>query len=108
MPTLITRLAEYRVFEALGENELRDILQQNVMPSWKDEMSLHEIEMVLDDSLVDYIVTSALKKETGARSVESVFAQLLEDAAFDAYSCLETKRLILNLDQGKPGYRIER
>ena len=108
LPELIGRFSRIVPFEALGENDLRNILQQNVMPNWKDEMSLHEINLVVDDSLVDYIVDLALKKETGARSVESVFAQLLEDAAFDAYSCLETKRLILNLNQGRPGYRIER
>lgn len=71
-------------------------------------MAMHEIDMVVDDSLVDFIVSSALQKETGARSVETVFIQLIEDAAFDAYSCTKTKRLFLNLDQGRPGYRIER
>jgi len=107
LPELIGRFSRIIPFEALGENELRNILKQNVMPSWQEEMALQQIEMVVDDSLVDFIVTNALQKETGARSVESVFAQLLEDAAFDAYSCIETTRVILNLDQGRPGYRIE-
>jgi ATP-dependent Clp protease ATP-binding subunit ClpX len=107
LPELIGRFSRIIPFEALGENELRNILKQNVMPSWKEEMALHQIDMVVDDSLVDFIVTNALQKETGARSVESVFAQLLEDAAFDAYSCIETTRVVLNLDQGRPGYRIE-
>ena len=81
---------------------------QNVMTGWQEEMSAHRIDMVVDDSLVDYVVASALKRETGARSVETAFAQLLEDAAYDAYSITKTKRLVLNLEQGRPGYRIER
>jgi ATP-dependent protease Clp ATPase subunit len=78
------------------------------MSSWSEEMFLHEIDMVVDDTLVDYIVVNALKKETGGRSVETVFSQLMEDAAFEAYSSRKARRLILNLDQGRPGYRIER
>jgi hypothetical protein len=52
-------------------------------------------------------VASALKKESSARGIEAVFSQLLEDAAFDAYSSRKTKRLILYLNNGRPGYRIE-
>jgi len=108
LPELIGRFSRIVPFEALGERELRNILENNVIPGWQGEMAMHGIEMVVDDSLVDFIVASALKKETGARSVETAVAQLLEDAAFDAYSCLNTKKLILNLDQGRLNYRIER
>jgi ATP-dependent Clp protease ATP-binding subunit ClpX len=107
LPELIGRFSRIVPFDALGEAELRSILKQNVMPGWKGEMTLHEIDMVVDDSLIEYIVASALKRETGGRSVETAFTQLLEDAAYDAYSSPKTKRLTLNLDQGRPGYRIE-
>jgi ATP-dependent Clp protease ATP-binding subunit ClpX len=108
LPELLGRFSRIVPFNALGETELRNILSQQVMSSWSEEMSLHEIDMVVDDTLVDYIVVNALKKETGGRSVETVFSQLMEDAAFEAYSSKKARRLILNLDQGRPGYRIER
>ena len=108
LPELIGRFSRIVPFEALGEDALRRILMQNVMSGWREEMSTHRIDMVVDESLIDYVVASALKRETGARSVETAFAQLLEDAAYDAYSCTKTRRLFLNLDQGRPGYRIER
>lgn len=108
LPELIGRFSRIVPFEALGENALRRILMQNVMSGWHEEMSTHRIDMVIDDSLIDYVVASALKQETGARSVETAFAQLLEDAAYDAYSITKTRRLVLNLEQGRPGYRIER
>ena len=108
LPELIGRFSRIVPFDALGETELRNILSQQVMSSWSEEMFLHEIDMVVDDTLVDYIVVNALKKETGGRSVETVFSQLMEDAAFEAYSSRKARRLILNLDQGRPGYRIER
>ena len=107
LPEIIGRFSRIVPFNALGEDELRSILQQNIVPNWNSEMILHEIDMVVDDSLIEYIVASALRRETGARSVESVESQLLEDAAYDAYSSQNTKRLILNLSNGKPGYRIE-
>ena len=107
LPELIGRFSRVVPFEALGAGELRDILERNVIPGWRNEMAGHGIEMVVDGSMVDFIVASALKRETGARSVESAVAQLMEDAAFDAYSCPGTRQLILNTTQGRPGYCIK-
>ena len=107
LPELLGRFSRIVPFNALGETELRNILSQQVMSSWSDEMSLHDIDMVVDDTLIDYIVVNALKKETGGRSVETVFGQLMEDAAFEAYSSSKARRLVLRLDQGRPGYLIE-
>ncbi len=108
LPELIGRFSRIVPLDALEEEELRSILKQNVLSGWKEEMKDHEIDMVVDDSLVDHIVAAALERETGARSVEAVFSRLLEDAAFDAYSSSRARRLILSMDQGRPGYRIER
>ena len=108
LPELIGRFARIVPLESLGEEEMRRILDRNVMSGWKEEMRTHEIDMVVEDSLFDYLVNSALKRETGARGIEAAFARLLEDAAYDAYSWAGSRRLILNFDQGKPGYRIER
>lgn len=108
LPELIGRFSRIVPLDALGKDALRSILRHNVMSGWKEEMSTHKIDMVVDESLIDYIVASALQRETGARSVETTFAQLLEDAAYDAYSSTKTKRLVLKLEQGRPGYRIER
>lgn len=107
LPELIGRFSRIVPFEALGPEEIRRILKQNVVTGWREEMSVHEIDMVVDDSLFDYVVDIALKRETGARSVEAVFSRLLEDAAYEAYSFTGARRLVLNLDQGRPGYRIE-
>ncbi len=108
LPELIGRFSRIVPFEALGANELRNILNKNVITSWREEMELHGIDIIMEDSLIDFIVSNALWKETGARSVDSVVTRILEDAAFEAYSCHNAKRLILETNQGRPVYHIER
>jgi len=48
LPELLGRFSRIVPFNALGETELRNILSQQVLSIWSDEMSLHEIDMSVE------------------------------------------------------------
>jgi ATP-dependent protease Clp ATPase subunit len=52
------------------------------------------------------MVRQALRKESGARGLESVFARHLEDAAYEAYSEADVKRVRLEMRAGEVGYML--
>ena len=66
-----------------------------------------EIELQVDDAVVDLMVRQALRKESGARGLESVFARHLEDAAFEAYSEAEVKRVHLRMRGGDVDFTLD-
>ena len=86
LPELIARFDRIVPFSALDEDALSQILRRNLVSSFQKEFALAGISLHVDESLLHHIVRQALKRETGARGLRSVLAQLLEDTAFRVYS----------------------
>ena len=84
-------------FQSLSVEQLTDILKQNILRQYRNEFRFEEIQLEVDDAVLHLMVRQALRKESGARGLESVFARHLEDAAFAAYSEEGVKRVRLRL-----------
>jgi ATP-dependent protease Clp ATPase subunit len=55
------------------------------------------------EEVLESIVERSLRRETGARGIDSVFIQILEEAAFEAYSRPKTR--LVEISQGPDGVR---
>ena len=97
LPELIGRFKRIVPFQSLAAEQLTDILKQNILRQYCNEFRFEEIQLQVDDAVLQLMVRQALRKESGARGLESVFARHLEDAAFAAYSEEAVKRIRLRL-----------
>jgi ATP-dependent Clp protease ATP-binding subunit ClpX len=97
LPELIGRFKRIVPFQSLSAEQLTDILEQNILRQYCNEFRFEEIQLEVDAAVLQFMVRQALRKESGARGLESVFARHLEDAAFAAYSEEEVKRIRLRL-----------
>jgi ATP-dependent Clp protease ATP-binding subunit ClpX len=97
LPELIGRFKRIVPFRALGREGLDAILRGRLLPQILNEFSLEGKELAVEDDVLSRIVEESLKKETGARALEATFTRVLEEAAFEAYSVPECKKVALCL-----------
>jgi ATP-dependent Clp protease ATP-binding subunit ClpX len=85
-PELIGRFARIIPFQALSAEDLKNILYQNTIRQYENELRLDGIRLEVEAAVYDIMVERCLKKETGARGLKSLVTEYLEDACFDIYS----------------------
>jgi ATP-dependent Clp protease ATP-binding subunit ClpX len=85
LPELIARFTRAVPFLALDVDTLKDILRSDVIDRMAREFSDEGFQLVVDDEVLDYIVSDALARETGARGLASTLTRHIEDVAFDAF-----------------------
>ncbi len=85
LPELIARFTRIVPFRALDAATLREILQAEVIERMVREFAGEGFELRVDEGVLDFIVTDALKRETGARGLASTLTRHLEDIAFEAF-----------------------
>jgi ATP-dependent Clp protease ATP-binding subunit ClpX len=106
LPELIGRFKRIIPFEALGSDQLKTILEQNILVRYQNEFSLDGIELEVEGRVLDRIVGSSLKRETGARGIDAAFIQCLEEAAFECYSRPGARRVHINVKHGEIRFDI--
>jgi ATP-dependent Clp protease ATP-binding subunit ClpX len=107
LPELIGRFQRVVPFHALGKDELGRILKGRVLRGYRKEFALAGIALDVDNAVLEKIVTESIRKETGARAIESAFIRLLEDAAFQAYSTPGTKKIRLRTSESGAEFELE-
>lgn len=106
LPELIGRFKRIVPFTALGRPELTRILRSSVLEQYVNEFRLEGRELTVDDEVLEWIVEESLRKETGARGLESALIRWLEDAAFEAYSDPDTRKVRLRLRDGAVAHEL--
>lgn len=106
LPELISRFNRIIPFKSLSTEQLTDILGQNILSQYRNEFRLDGIKLEVDDTVLQMIVRQAIRKESGARGLESVFAKCLEGAAFEAYSEEGITNIHLVLRDGKLEFEL--
>ncbi len=106
LPELIGRFSRVLPFQALSSEQLKSIMKERVLKQYQNEFLLDGITLVVQEEVLDMIVSRSLKRETGARGIDASFNQHLEDAAFETYSRPGVKRVVLNLKNGKVVFGI--
>ena len=94
-PELIGRFSRIIPFNPLSEVDLKNILRQNTIQRYENELKLDGIGLEVQEEVYDLIVKDCIKKETGARGLKSLVTEYLEDACFDVYSANGCKNIKL-------------
>jgi ATP-dependent Clp protease ATP-binding subunit ClpX len=106
LPELIGRFKRVIPFHSLSRDELRSILANVVLVQYRNEFLLDGIELEVQPEVLETIVRRSLRRETGARGIDSAFIQILEDAAFEAYSFPKARRIEVFQEGEGVRYRI--
>ncbi|MBA7626785.1 ATP-dependent Clp protease ATP-binding subunit ClpX [subsurface metagenome] len=107
LPELIGRFRRIIPFQALSEEQLKTILKHRVLQQYQNEFLLDGITLVVEEEVLEKIVSHSLKMETGARGIDAAFIQYLEDAAFETYSQPGAKKVVVRLENGEVTYSWE-
>lgn len=96
MPELIGRFQTVIAMDALGEDDLRRVLEGTVK---RETASLKRdaIDLRVDDDARDLLVKRALARGTGARGVHASVSEAVQGALYEAYSG-NCKRIRLRAD----------
>jgi ATP-dependent Clp protease ATP-binding subunit ClpX len=85
LPELIARFTRVVPFRALDAGTLRDILRSDVVLRMTREFKLEGLELIIEESVLDHLVSDAIRREAGARGLASTLTRQLEDVAFSAF-----------------------
>ena len=108
LPELIGRFSRIIPFDPLGRETLLEILDRNVVSAYRREFETAGIEWIVERAVLDRVVEDALRKQTGARGLRNALTLYLEEAAFEAYSATDARRIVVALEDGEVRARAER
>ncbi len=97
LPELIARFTRIVPFAPLSIATLAEILERNVVVSFRRELALASIDLVIEPAVIEAIVEQAIEKQTGARGLRGAMTYHLEDAVFEAYSTDSINRVTLRV-----------
>jgi ATP-dependent Clp protease ATP-binding subunit ClpX len=106
LPELIARFKRIVPFRALGREELAAILRQRLLGQYVNEFRLEGKQLVVSEEVLSLIVEESLRKETGARALESGLIRHVEEAAFEAFSRPECLRVVLEVRGGAVAFNL--
>lgn len=101
LPELVGRFSRMVPFQPLSSEVLREILEYNVLKSYRREFAAEHVELIVEDEVIDLIIDSARRRETGARAVRASLVPHLEEAAFRAFGDGGGAKVRLFVKQGK-------
>jgi len=108
LPELIGRFTRIIPLNTLSESTLKDILHENVILKYKNDLDLDGINLEVDEKVYIKIIKQSLKKEIGARGLKSLMIEYLEDACFEAYSIKKKNiKICIKLEKGEIITKIE-
>ncbi|WP_375770208.1 AAA family ATPase [Archangium gephyra] len=101
IPELIGRFSRIVSFAPLDSKTLGDILEDNVLRAYEREFAHEGLTLVVEQSVREWVVARALKRETGARGLRAALVPQLERAAYDHFGepQVSTVRLVLEGEQ---------
>jgi ATP-dependent Clp protease ATP-binding subunit ClpX len=101
LPELMARFTRIVPFRALDHGTLREILRTNVIDRLTREFDDEGFRLVVEESVIDHIVSESLRRETGARGLAAILTRHIEDAAFEAFAEQQGGEVRVRLDEEK-------
>ncbi len=99
IPELIGRLPMLTYLERLDRDALRLILTEPknaLVKQYHKLFDLEDIELVIDDEALDFIVDKAVEFKLGARGLRSICEAIMTDAMFELPSKKNISKFVLN------------
>jgi ATP-dependent Clp protease ATP-binding subunit ClpX len=100
IPELLGRLPVVTHLDPLDKETLRSILTEPknaLIKQFTKLFELEEINLIIEDPVLDFMVDKALEYKLGARGLRSICESILTDAMFELPGT-DTKELIVTLD----------
>lgn len=104
IPELLGRMPVLTYLEPLDRATLRLILSEPknaLMRQYKKLFELEDIELIVSNEVLDFIVDKALEYNLGARGLRSICEAIMTDAMFELPSQKNVKKFELTLDYAK-------
>ncbi|WP_308533935.1 ATP-dependent Clp protease ATP-binding subunit [uncultured Peptoniphilus sp.] len=83
-PEFLNRIDEVIVFKELGKEEIKKIVRLQ-LKNFNERLKEMGISALFTDDLIDYLVTKGYDKNYGARPLERIIRNLLEDEIADKF-----------------------
>jgi ATP-dependent Clp protease ATP-binding subunit ClpX len=101
LPELVSRFSQLVQFGPLSGEVLRELLETNVLQSYRDEFAREGLDLQVDAEVVDQVVEQALQQGHGARGLHSSLAAPLEEASFCHFGFRRTGSVRLRVVGGQ-------
>ncbi|HPZ06908.1 MAG TPA: AAA family ATPase [Candidatus Eremiobacteraeota bacterium] len=101
LPELLGRFTRFIPFEPLDEKTLKSILQDNVISKFQEEFFDEGFELIIKDDVIDYIVSKSIKRQTGARGLNSILTKCLEEIAYDNFFSGKQGKIYVRIEDDK-------
>ena len=106
LPELIARFTRVVPLDPLDRRTLKTILTDNVIRKFTREFESEGLKLRVDSRVLDHIVEQSFERQTGARGLNSVLTEYIENAAFEQFGSGEEVEVRLRLRNGK--IRVEK
>lgn len=98
LPELIGRFTRIIPLFPLDEKTLKEILTENVINKYKKEFQSEGIELIVEEKVLDRIVNLSFKRQTGARGLNSILTQYIEEVAYHCFGKNINCEVIIDID----------
>lgn len=106
LPELIARFQRIIPFNPLDMKTLEQILEVK-LEKIKAEFLMEGFEIKLTDRAKKHIVNQSLSRQTGARAIESILLEKLEEAGFEIFGEERRGKLIIDEKNGELNVKIK-
>lgn len=101
LPELVGRFSRLVPFQPLGGDVLREILEDTLLATYRNEFRHEGVALEVRESVIDHIVEAARRRETGARGLRASLVPHLEEAAFQTFGQNAPARVVIDLVDGE-------
>jgi ATP-dependent Clp protease ATP-binding subunit ClpX len=101
LPELVGRFSRLVPFQPLGPEVLREILEDTLISSYRNEFAHEGVELTIAEAVIDHVIEAASRRETGARGLRAALVPHLEEAAFHTFGQRLPARVTLDLKDGE-------
>lgn len=98
LPELIGRFSRIVSFPPLPAETLRQILNENIIPQFKNEFRGEGLQLTVTDEALNHLVKRSEKRRTGARGLHTELVKAIEQAAFDTFSRVSNAEIIISCE----------
>ena len=108
LPELIGRFSRVVKFPSLSAETLRSILEENVLPQFKNEFRGEDLELTVTGEALEHIVRRSEKRGTGARGLHAELVTAVERAAFETFMRESGAEVVIALRDGRLESEVRR
>lgn len=109
IPELVGRVPVIVKLDDLTKDDLKRILVEptnSIVNQYKSLLSLDEVELVVEDTVLDFIATKAYENGTGARGLKSVLESSMTDLMFEIPDRKDTHTVNLGVSEDTITYEF--